>query len=137
MTTLFKPDDTWALWTFLVVAASLSIYLEQKYKWASKISGAVIALIFGIAATNLRIVPTDSPVWDNVWTYILPLAVTLLLFQADLRKIIKESGRMFGIFNISALGTIIGAFVATLLFGAFIPEYFKAAGMMTGSYIGG
>lgn len=37
MTTLFKPDDTWALWTFLVVAASLSIYLEQKYKWASKL----------------------------------------------------------------------------------------------------
>lgn len=135
--TFFKPDDTWALWTFLIVAASLSIYLEQRYKWASKISGAVIALIFGLAATNLRIVPTDSPVWDNVWTYILPLAVTLLLFQADLRKILKESGRMFGIFNISALGTIIGAFIATLLFGVFIPEYFKAAGMMTGSYIGG
>ncbi|MEM1989311.1 MAG: DUF819 family protein, partial [Candidatus Bathyarchaeia archaeon] len=68
-------------------------------------------LIFGLAATNLRIVPTDSPVWDNVWTYILPLAVTLLLFQADLRKILKESGRMFGIFNISAVGTILGAFI--------------------------
>lgn len=135
--TLFKPEDTWALWTFLIVAASLSIYLEQRYKWASKISGAVIALIFGLAATNLRIIPTDSPVWDNVWSYILPLAVTLLLFQADLRKILKESGRMFGIFNISALGTIIGAVIATLLFGVFIPEYFKAVGMMTGSYIGG
>lgn len=135
--TLFKPNDTWALWTFLIVAASLSIYLEQRYKWASKISGAIIALIFGILATNLKIVPTVSPVWDNVWDYILPLSVTLLLFQADLRKILKESGRMFGIFNISALGTIIGAFIAALLFGAFIPEYFKAVGMMTGSYSGG
>jgi uncharacterized membrane protein len=137
MHTLISATDTWSLWTFLIVAAFLSIFLEQKYKWASKISGAIIALIFGLLATNLKIVPTESPVWDAVWDYILPLGVTLLLFQADLKRIIKESGRMFGIFNISALGTLIGAFVASLLLGTLIPEIYKPAGMMTGSYIGG
>ncbi|HOV46399.1 MAG TPA: DUF819 family protein [Exilispira sp.] len=137
MHTLISASDTWSLWTFLVVAAFLSIFLEQKYKWASKISGAIIALIFGLLATNLKIVPTESPVWDAVWDYILPLGVTLLLFQADIKRIIKESGRMFGIFNISALGTIIGAFVASLLLGTLIPQVYKPAGMMTGSYIGG
>ena len=137
MNTLIAANDTWSLWTFLVVAAFLSIFLEQKYKWASKVSGAIIALIFGLLATNLKIVPTDAPVWDAVWDYILPIAVTLLLFQADMRKILKESGRLFGIFNISAVGTLIGAIVATLLFGGLIPEAYKAAGMMTGSYIGG
>jgi uncharacterized membrane protein len=135
--TLIKPDDTWALWTFLIVAAYLSILLEQRYKWASRISGAVIALIFGLVAANLRIIPTDAPVWDAVWDYVLPISVALLLFQADFRKILRESGRMFGIFNISALGTIIGAFVASFLYWRFIPEYYKAAGMMTGSYVGG
>lgn len=137
MNTLISANDTWSLWTFLIVAAFLSIFLEQKYKWASKVSGAIIALIFGLLATNFKIVPTDAPVWDAVWDYILPIAVTLLLFQADMRKILKESGRLFGIFNISAVGTLIGAIVATLLFGSLIPEAYKAAGMMTGSYIGG
>ncbi|HPC39097.1 MAG TPA: DUF819 family protein [Exilispira sp.] len=137
MNTLIAANDTWSLWTFLIVAAFLSIFLEQKYKWASKVSGAIIALIFGLLATNLKIVPTDAPVWDAVWDYILPIAVTLLLFQADMRKILKESGRLFGIFNISAVGTLLGAIVATLLFSSLIPEAYKAAGMMTGSYIGG
>lgn len=121
----------------MVVAAFLSIFLEHKYKWASKVSGAIIALIFGLLATNLKIVPVDTPVWDAVWTYILPIAVTLLLFQADMRKIIKESGRLFGIFNISAVGTLLGAIVATILFSTLVPELYKAAGVMTGSYIGG
>jgi uncharacterized membrane protein len=137
MGTLISANDTWSLWTFLIVAAFLSIFLEQKYKWASKVSGAIIALIFGLLATNLKIVPVDTPVWDAVWDYILPIAVTLLLFQADMRKILKESGRLFGIFNISAVGTLLGAIIATLLFGGLIPEAYKAAGMMTGSYIGG
>jgi uncharacterized membrane protein len=137
VTTLFKPDDTWALWTFLVVAAYVSILLEQKYKWASQISGAVIALIIGLTAANLRIIPTDAPVWDAVWNFVLPLSVAMLLFSADLRKILRESGRMFWIFNLSAVGTVIGAFVAVLLYHRFIPDYYKAVGMMTGSYIGG
>lgn len=137
MNTLISATDTWSLWTFLIVSAFLSIFLEHKYKWASKVSGAIIALIFGLLATNLKIVPVDSPVWDTVWDYILPIAVTLLLFQADMRKVIKESGRLFGIFNISAIGTLIGAIVATLLFSTFVPELYKAAGVMTGSYVGG
>jgi uncharacterized membrane protein len=135
--TLFGPDDTWALWTFLIVAAYLSILLEQRYKWAGRVSGAVIALIFGLVAANFKIIPAASPVWDAVWDYVLPVSVALLLFQADFKKILRESGRMLGIFNISAVGTVIGAFVASFLFWRFIPEYYKATGMMTGSYIGG
>src|SRR5450756_2667974 len=132
----FKADDTWALWTFLIVAAYVCILLEHKYKWASQISGAVLALIIGLVAANLRIIPTDASVWDAVWNFILPLSVTMLLFNADLRRILRESGRLFGIFNISAVTTVIGAFVAVILYHNFIPELNKAAGMMTGSYIG-
>jgi len=50
----FKADDTWALWTFLIVAAYVCILLEHKYKWASQISGAVLALIIGLVAANLE-----------------------------------------------------------------------------------
>ena len=44
---------------------------------------------------------------------------------------------MFGMFNISAIGTVLGAFIATFVFGAFVPHLYKIAGMITGSYIGG
>ncbi|MCX7884692.1 MAG: DUF819 family protein [Caloramator sp.] len=135
--TFFKADDTLALWTILISWAAVSIYLEQKYNWAAKISGAVIALLGAFILANLKIIPTEAPVYDAVWGYIVPLAVPLLLFKADLKKIWKESGRTFLAFNISAVGTILGAFGACFLLSKFIPEIHKAAAMMTGSYIGG
>jgi uncharacterized membrane protein len=135
--TFFKPEDTLALWTILVAWAAVSIYLEQRYNWAAKISGAIIGLLGALILANLKIIPTESPVYDAVWGYIVPLAVPLLLFKADLRKIWKESGRTFLAFNIGAVGTLLGAIIASFLLAKFIPETNKAAAMMTGSYIGG
>lgn len=135
--TFFKPEDTLALWTILVAWAAVSIYLEQRFNWAAKISGAIIGLLGALILANLKIIPTESPVYDAVWGYIVPLAVPLLLFKADLRKILKESGRTFLAFNIGAVGTLLGAIIASFLLAKFIPDTSKAAGMMTGSYIGG
>lgn len=132
-----KPDDTWTLMAFLAGWAAVSIYLEQNYKWAARVSGAIIALLGALIFANLKIIPTESPVYDGVWTYVVPVAVPLLLFKADIRRIWRESGRTFWAFNISAMGTVLGAFIATFLLSALVPEVYKVAGMMTGSYIGG
>ena len=40
---LIAVDDTWGLLAVLCVGVFISIWLEQKYQWASKISGAIIA----------------------------------------------------------------------------------------------
>ncbi|HMM20299.1 MAG TPA: DUF819 family protein [Selenomonadales bacterium] len=134
---LIKPDDTWALWGILVCIAAGSIVLEQKYAWASKISGAVLALLGALVLANLNIIPTDAPVYDAVWGYVVPIAIPLLLFQADLRKVLTQSGRMAGAFLLVAVGTCVGAFIATMLLKDTIPQLGQIAGMMTASYIGG
>lgn len=135
--TFIKADDTWMLWTILIGWAAISIWLEQKYEWAAKISGAVIALLGALLLANLNIIPTASAVYDNVWGFVVPVAIPLLLFKANIRKIWKESGRMIGIFWFAAFGTCIGIIIATMLFKDSIPELGKIAGMMTASYIGG
>ena len=135
--TLIKPDDIWLLMAFLVGWAAISIYLEQHYQWASKVTGSIIALVGAMVLSNLKVIPTQSPVWDGVWNYVVPVAVPLLLFKADLKSIWSKSGRTFLIFNISAVGTVLGAFLAFFLVGKWVPEAAKVAGMMTGSYIGG
>ncbi len=135
--TLIKPDDIWLLIAFLVGWAAISIYLEQHYQWASKVTGSIIALVGAMVLSNLKVIPTQSPVWDGVWNYVVPVAVPLLLFKADLKSIWSKSGRTFLIFNISAVGTVLGAFLAFFLVGKWVPEAAKVAGMMTGSYIGG
>lgn len=135
--TLIQADDTWVLWTILIVFAAVSIYCEQHYKWAEKISGPVIGLVLAVIATNIKLIPSSSPVYDTVSNYCIPLSVAMLLFRADIKKIIKDTGKMFLCFNISAVGTLIGAVVAYFAMNNFIPELNKMAGVLTGSYIGG
>ncbi|MED0654704.1 DUF819 family protein [Anoxybacillus geothermalis] len=135
--TLIQSDDTWILWAILVGWAAISIYLEQKYQWAAKISGAIIALVGAMILANLNIIPTESPVYDTVWSYVIPLAIPLLLFQTNIMKIWRESGRLVVIFLISSVGTVAGAIISFFLLKDHIPLLYKISAMMTGSYIGG
>lgn len=137
MNALINADNTWALWTILVGIAAISIYLEQTYKWASKITGAIIGLIIAMILANVKIIPTDAPTYDAVWGYVVPLAIPLLLFNANIKKIWRESGRIMIIFLLSAVGTLLGTFISFMLLKNHIPELYKMSAMMTGSYIGG
>lgn len=135
--TLISPDNTWALWAILTGIAALSIYLEQTYPWASKVTGAIIGLVIAMALANFKIIPTDTPTYDMVWDYVVPLALPMLLFSANIKKIWKESGRIVVIFIIGGIGTALGAILGFFILRNHIPELYKMAGMMTGSYIGG
>ncbi|PKF22254.1 hypothetical protein CW684_00145 [Macrococcoides caseolyticum] len=137
MKTLFAADDVMTLWAIIVIFSSLSIYLELKYKWAAKVSGAIIALIFALLLSNFKVIPTESVVYDQVWGFVIPLALPLLLFQIDIKAIWKESGRLLGIFLLSSVGTVAGTFVAFFLLKEHIPYLDKLSAMMSASYIGG
>ena len=135
---LIAADDTWALLALMVASVALAIWLEQKYVWASQISGAIIALLIALAASNLAIIPTSCVLYDDiVWGYAVPMGIPLLLLQCNMKKIWKETGRMMVIFLIGAAGTVAGAFLAYTLLHSFIPGLEGVAAMMTGSYIGG
>lgn len=134
---LIGADNTWALWAICVSGAALAIYLEQKYQWAAKMTGCVIALILAILLSNFGVIPMEAPVWDNVWSYVVPLSLPLLLLQCDIRKIGKESGRILIIFLIGAAGTTCGALIGFALLNKFIPGLSGLAGAYTGTYIGG
>ena len=66
----------------------------------------------------------------------MPLAIPLLLFKADLRKIFRESGPVMLTFMIASTATIVGAVLGFYIFdlGEIGP---KVAGVYTGGYIGG
>lgn len=134
---LIGADNTWVLWAVCATGAAAAIYLEQRYKWAAKMTGAIIALIFAIVLSNFGIIPMNAPVWDAVWGYVVPLSIPLLLLQCDMRKIGKESGRILIIFLIGSVGTACGALLGYAALHKFIPELNGLAGVFTGTYIGG
>lgn len=136
-TSLISADNTWALWAIIVCWAAISIYLEQRYKWASKISGAIIALLGTLILSNLGIIPTSAPVYDAVWDYVVPLSIPLVLFNSNLKRIWRESGKLVFIFLISSVGTILGAIAGNWALASSVSESAAVAATMTGSYTGG
>ena len=137
-TPLISPDNTWALMAITCGWAAFSIYAEQTWAWASKMSGAIVALLGALILTNVGIIPTNCVFFDDiVWGYVVPMAIPLLLLSCDIRKIGREAGKILIIFLIGAVGTAIGAVLGYNLLAGKVDNLAGVAAMMTGSYIGG
>ncbi len=141
---LVSSDNVFVMLAIITTLAAISIILEQKFEWASKVTGAVIALIFAMILSNLGIIPIGSVAEDMVWSYVVPLAIPMLLFRANILKIWRESGRLLFIYLIGALGTLIGGVVAVLVLGPILTSndivgenVEGLVAMMSGSYTGG
>lgn len=143
--TLILADDTWGLLGVMCASVALSIYLEQRYRWAARVTGCIIALLLAMAMGNLGIIPTSCVLYDDiVWGVIVPMGIPLLLLQCNLKRIWREAGKLLTVFLIGAAGTVLGAFLAFYLLrgpyaasGGEVKDLAAVASMMTGSYIGG
>jgi len=135
MNSLIDPTNIWGLWAILLSAAAFALWAEGT-RWGARLSGAVIAIGVTFVLSNLRVIPVEAPAYSMVWSYIVPLAIPLLLFQADLKRIIKEAGPTLVAFAAGAVGTVIGTIVAfsTIPLGE---ESWKLAGIFCSTYVGG
>ncbi len=137
MQTLIEPDQAWLLWAVITGGVALSIWLEQTYNWAAKLSGPVLALCIAMLLANLWIMPPESPVYGVIQGELVPLALPLLLLRANVFHIARMTGWLFLAFHLASLGTIVGAIVATITMYSRLHDAPELAGIMTASYIGG
>ena len=66
MTTLISADNSIALFAILSAICFLAIFLEQRFKWASKLTGCILVLLATLIMANLHIIPTSASVYDFV-----------------------------------------------------------------------
>ena len=135
MDTLISPENDWALWAVLLAAGAFGLWAERT-RWGAKLSGAVIAIGVAFVLSNLRVIPSSAPAYDVVWSFLVPLAIPLLLFTADLKRIIREAGPTLLAFAAGAVGTVAGTWLAFQV----VPlgeEGWKLAGIFCATYVGG
>ena len=138
---MIAPDNAFALFTILVAASAFGIIGERK-KWFFGLSGVIITITITAVLVTFGLIPSASnteltvPIYDFVFTYLIPISIPLLLFNVQIKRIIKDSGRLLGIFLIGALGIAIGAIVAAQLIDLG-EEGYKIAGAFVGTYTGG
>lgn len=132
LTTVQSP---FIIWTILLALSAFAFWFETT-RIGKHISGPAILIVLAFLLSELKIIPKSSSVYETIWDYFLPIAIPLLLFQANLKTIVSESGRLLVIFLFGALGTFLGAILAYKFFdlGAYSAEF---TGIFTATYIGG
>ena len=134
-TSLISPEWHFAVWASMLALVSLGLWVETN-RLGKIISGFVFTMGGAVLFANIGIMPKSAPAYDLVWTYMVPMAIPLLLFKADLRRIIPETKGMLVAFLLGSLGTVCGALIGFYLVplgsgGA------EIAGALSASYIGG
>jgi uncharacterized membrane protein len=135
MDPLIAADDQWVLWAVLLSAGAFGIAAERT-RWGARVSGAVLAITATFVLSNLGVIPASAPAYDAVWTFLVPLAIPLLLLTADLRRILREAGPTLVAFGAGAVGTVAGTAAAFRLV-PLGPEGWKMAGIFCATYVGG
>lgn len=136
MTSWIQAEDTLYLWMVIMLVTALAITIEQKWKWGARVSSCVMCIAGGIILANLKIIPFSSPVYDSIGNILLLLAIPLLLFKSDIRKIYKSSGKTFLIFNICAVSAFLASCLIPIIFRN-VDNISKFAAMYSAAAVGG
>jgi uncharacterized membrane protein len=132
---MISEQNILALGAILFGLAWLGFWIDTT-ALGKKTSGVVWVIAAAMVLSNFKLIPFSGPSYDFVGGTLVPLAIPLLLFKADLRKIFRESGPVMLTFAIASAATVAGAVIGYYLFdlGEIGP---KVAGVYSGAWIGG
>jgi|AOAMet1_18_M0_10_1038524.scaffolds.fasta_scaffold05005_2 uncharacterized membrane protein len=132
---LISPNETLQIAGILTGLAAFGFWVETT-AIGRKASGVLIILCLGVLLSNIQIIPHSADAYGVVGSMLVPLAIPMLLFRADLKQVFAEVGPMLKAFIASALVIAVSIIVLTLAFD-FGKYESKVAGTLAGSYIGG
>lgn len=115
--TIIGADQTILLWAVVLLLVAVAIILEQRFRWAATLSSTMLVIIGGFILANIGLIPHSSDVFSSMTSVVLVCSIPLLLFKADIKEIFKNSGKLFVLFHVAAIGTLVGAFVMYFIFG--------------------
>ncbi|MDG1987121.1 MAG: DUF819 family protein [Halieaceae bacterium] len=132
---MITADNIFAIGALLFGLAWLGFWIDVS-PLGKKTSGVIWVLVVGMIMSNIGAVPLKSPVYDFVGGNLVPLAIPLLLFKADLREIFTKSGAVMVTFLIASCATVMGVMLGFFMLdlGEIGP---KVAGVYAGAWIGG
>jgi len=114
--------------------------MERKTAIGKVLSANIATMALALFCSNIGLIPFASPIYTMVNRDLVPIAVALLLFDSDLRRVIRDTGSLFLCFLVGAVATIVGTFIAFPL----VPmtslgnnEGWKIASALAARHIGG
>ena len=112
---LITAESTFQLAGALLALATFGFWAETK-QLGRKISGPLIILFLGLVLSNINLIPHSAPMYGTVSGLLVPLAIPMLLFRADLQMVLREIGPMFKAFVASAVVIAVSIIILCLVF---------------------
>ena len=133
--------DPMAVFAYLAGVLALVFFLSglPRLQHVFKVLPPVIfAYFIPTLSTTFGITPSSSPVYDWMRSYLLLIALLLLMITIDLRAILKLGWVALVMMVTGTVGIVIGGPIALLVFGGFLPpDAWTGFAALSGSWIGG
>jgi len=116
----------------------LIIYLCLKYSWLDKVGAVLINYGFGILIANIGVFPEGvDKLQEILITILIPIAIPLLLFSADMNTWLKLIGKTALTFGVGIIALLISIYAGYYFFVDEIENLSEISGMLVGVYTGG
>ena len=118
----------------IVLGPRLMVLLSQRVRVLGMLGPVFLCYALGIALSFL--VPDTSLAMD-VAEILVPVAIPLILFSADLRRVRRLAKPMLLSFLLMVAAVFLAATAGYFLWRGRLPEAYRYAGMQIGLYTGG
>ena len=133
---IIPADAHFLVWASLLACVAVGFWSQRATEFGRKYSGIMVTMGLAMLLSNIGVMPTSSEVYDITWETFLLFAMPMLLFHANLKVVLRDSGPLLLAFGIGCAGVVAGALAANIL----VPLGDIAApvaGMLTATYTGG
>lgn len=106
----------WLMWAIIIAWTGISIWLSHNTKIGRKLGYINLCIIGGFVLVNIKVVPQYSEQYTAISTYFIPIAIVLMLFQANLKQLWKVGKKLIAVFAISLVIVFITCLAAGIIF---------------------
>jgi len=132
-------DDAFGMSFAITALGAFGLWAEKKPWGASAGGAALCSSVAALVAANCGVIPHHSFAYDAITGVMLPMAIPLLLFTADIRRVVRGSAMVLPAFALGALGGVLGAVgaFAAIPMRALGEDGWKIASALMARHIGG
>jgi uncharacterized membrane protein len=111
---------------------------ERTRRWFELLPAVFWIYFLPMLAATFGLLPTRSPVYGLITTYLLPASLVLLLLPVDIRAILRLGPKALAMFFVGAAGIIAGTVFAFALSKPLVgAEFWAGFGALSASWTGG
>lgn len=97
--------------TLILWLSTFGTSLERRTMIGKALSAPLATMAIALIFANIGIIPFQSPIYTIVNRFFVPLAIPLLLFDSDLKRVIKDTGTLLTAFGVGAFATVFATII--------------------------